>query len=99
VKSELFRQWQEMRPEMRIFNRSACVILAVAMVILAVSAPRAHAKSKTRTIVGTISAIDLKHDTVVVEAHILGGQRMTVGGPLVDGAKLGKDHQPAVKKR
>ena len=49
-----------------------------------------HAASQVYTNRGEITAIEPAYDTVVVEVP-KDGQRMTVGGPLVEGAELKKD--------
>ena len=54
-----------------------------------------HGMGGTHTNSGRISAIDLRHDTVVVEVPIIGDQLMTVGGELVQAASLQKDGRPA----
>jgi hypothetical protein len=70
--------------------RSRWIIPATVPGIILISVFWAYAGNTTHTNQGTISAIDLKHDTVVVEVPIIDDQLMTVGGRFVEGAKLEK---------
>jgi hypothetical protein len=67
------------------------VLVAAAIFSLTILAPlpvNADA-SRVYTNLGSISAIDLMHGTIVVEVPI-NGEQMTVGGPLVENARLMK---------
>jgi hypothetical protein len=61
------------------------LVLAAALTVNAAASP-------VYTNQGTISGIDLTHDTIVVEVPVKGKQ-MTVGGPLVQDAKLMKGNR------
>ena len=78
--------------------RSTAILAAVVFSFVLTSALAANAAAtRVYSNRGTISGIDLNHDTIVVEVPVRGDQ-MTVGGPLVKGAKLMKNGQPVQLK-
>ncbi len=68
------------------------IILGVlpVMILAFLYVPAGAQQSHMYTMTGKIAAIDLQHDTVVVEVPVKGNQMLTVGGPLVSDAKLRK---------
>ena len=48
-------------------------------------------EAKVYSMSGRIAAIDMDADTIVVEVPIKGNETMTIGGPVIDDARLQKD--------
>jgi len=57
---------------------------------LSFSFAAAEAAERVYRMQGKITAIDLKHDTVVVEVPVQGGKLLTVGGPVAPDAVVEK---------
>lgn len=85
---------------MKTTNLVKGVALGVTIIfILAVSAADAFAaKPKLYKMEGKISAIDLNHNTVVVNVHLTKKNIFTVGGPLAKDAVLKKGNKKAFLK-
>jgi len=65
---------------------------AIAMLLLGWSA--ASGDDQVHTLTGSIKAIDLDYDTVVVDVP-MGDQELTVGGPILENAELRKNGREA----
>ena len=74
-------------------NFRKIILGALPLMILAMLCVPAGAQSQMYTMTGKIAAIDLEHDTVVVEVPVKDDQMLTVGGPLVSDARIRKGGQ------
>lgn len=75
-------------------SRHLSITMAWALAMLLLAWGTAFADNQIHTLTGSITAIDLNYDTVVVDVP-MGDQKLTVGGPLVEDAELSKNGREA----
>ena len=71
-----------------IVNRKSSRIVVAAVVLLFMATAATIVFAETYNMTGTISAIDLQYQTVVIKCPLASKQIFTVGGPLAENARL-----------
>ena len=71
-----------------VTKRKSLRIVAAAVVLLFVATAATIVFADTYNMTGTISAIDLQYQTVVIKCPLASMQIFTVGGPLAENAVL-----------
>ncbi len=72
------------------------IVVVFLMVLIAPSAPAAATGPKTYKMIGKISAIDLKFNTVVIDVPLTEKKIFTVAGPLAKDVTLKKGNKKNV---
>lgn len=78
----------------RKLNPAMAMIVTMIVTLALATAMPSSAMAKSYTMTGKISAINLSHQTVVIEVPMV-SKMFTVGGPLAEDAKLTKNMQSA----
>jgi hypothetical protein len=76
-------------------KKSMKAAVAAIVVLAFLATTPAVTFASTYNMTGKISAIDLSHQTVVIQCPLASNQIFTVGGPLAPGAKMSKNMKKA----